>query len=140
MVVVQVLGAPSEQRFMDDHSWFRVPGWTRTHPNFHPERVEFGLPHNYHPDHHHVISEHHERRSSPLLFHVHPLGEKKFIGVGIYLPSLFLPNGEQIKANGSLVPASIGWSVITNFLDGKVGNPPAPGAAARFLSKKAVLP
>ncbi len=132
-------GKVSEKRFDKDHHWYKKPqNWSEA-SNFHPERVEFGLPHNYHPKHHHVISENYERRSSPLLFHVHLIGNQ-FIGVGIYMPAQFLPKGEKIKANGKLVPASIGWSVIIQFLDGKVGNPPT--AKDRFPSpeKKAVLP
>ncbi|MBU0500426.1 MAG: type III-B CRISPR module RAMP protein Cmr1 [Gammaproteobacteria bacterium] len=132
-----VLGLPSEQRFNRDHDWFRNSGWAASNPNFHPERVEFGLPHNYHQTHHHVTSEKYERRSSPLLFHVHPVGNQ-FIGVGIYLPAQFLPLGEKIKANGKLITASIGWTVIPGFLDGKVGNPPT--AQDRFPSKVRVLP
>jgi CRISPR-associated protein Cmr1 len=130
-------GKVSEKRFEDDHDWFRVYSWAAANPNFHPRRVVFGLPHNYHRNHHHVISENHERRASPLLFHVHPVGDK-FIGVGIYLQAQFLPSGEKIKANGTDVPASIDWSFITGFLDGKVGNPPT--GADRFPGKKAVLP
>jgi hypothetical protein len=86
-----------------------------------------------------VTSENFERRSSPLLFHVHPMAED-FIGIGIYLPARFLPSGEQIKANSNLVPSAVSWSVISGFLDGKVGNPPRPGAPLRFPAKKRVLP
>jgi CRISPR-associated protein Cmr1 len=134
-------GDVSEKRFADDHDWYRTRGWATTHPNFHPERVVFGLPHNYHQNSHHVTAEKHERRSSPLLFHVHPVGNE-FIGISIYLPAQFLPNDEKIKANGVDVPARIDWSIIPRFLDGKVGNPPAPGAPDRFpkKDKMAVLP
>lgn len=138
----RVLGKPHEKRFEKDHHWYKPPAGYPASPNFHPERVEFGLPHNYHKNHHHVISENYERRSSPLLFHIHPVGNQ-FIGVGIYLPAQFLPRGEKIKADGKLVPAAITWSVITNFLDGKIGDTPAspkPTAPARFPAKKAVLP
>lgn len=136
-----VLGSPSEQRFKDDHDWFKGIAGAAANPNFHPERVVFGLPHNYHQTHHHVTSVEHERRSSPLLFHVHPVGDQ-FVGISVYLPAQFLPNGEKIKANGRPVPAVIDWSIITCFLDGKVGKTTLPGAADRFPSpgKMAVLP
>ncbi len=109
-------------------------------PSFHPKRVVFGLPHNYHQrEAHHVTPEQHQRRASPLCFHVHPIGNK-FFGVGVYLPAKFMPGGERINAGGSAVPLNINWSVITNFLDGKVGHPSPPGALARFPGKMAVLP
>lgn len=130
-------GKTSEERFKDDHDWFRVRGWVR--PNFHPMRVVFGLPHNYHRNHHHVISETHERRSSPLLFHVHPLLDK-FVGVGIYLRARFLPNNEKILANNVPVAPIYTWSVITDFLDGKVGNPPTTEDRFPTPNKQAVLP
>lgn len=135
-----VLGQASEKRFEDDHDWYRDPSFARKNTKFHPERVMFGLPHNYHQHHHHVTAENHERRSSPLLFHVHHVGNE-FFGISIYLPAKFLPDGEQINANNKLVPAKVNcWSIITNFLDGKVGNPPAALANARFPSKQAILP
>ncbi len=130
-------GRLSEERFKDDHDWFKESGWASSNPNFHPLRAVFGLPHNYHKNHHHVTSEHYERRSSPLLFHVHPVGDE-FVGISIYLPARFLPSDEKIKADGKLVPANIDWSVITDFIDGKVGNPATPDD--RFPHKKALLP
>lgn len=132
-----VLGMPSERRFKDDHDWFRVHGWSKAHPYFHPERVEFGLPHNYHPTTHHVTPEIRGRRSSPLLFHIHPV-DNQFIGISVYLPAQFLPAGEKIIANGKHIPNGVKWTIITDFLDGKEGNPPTPNN--RFPTKKAVLP
>ena len=133
----KVLGKASERRFDNDHKWFKDKPWARSHPGFHPRRVVFGLPHNYHKDHHHVVSENYERRSSPLLFHVHPIAHT-FIGVGIFMPAKFLPTGERISANGEFPAANIDWSVITDFLDGKIGNPAT--TINRFSGKTAVLP
>lgn len=135
----RVLDSISEQRFKDDHDWYRVDGWATKYPNFHPRRTVFGLPHNYHRNHHHVTSEGHARRASPLLFHVHPVGQT-FIGIGIYLRSQFLPDGEKIMANNIPVTAAIDWSVITDFLDGKVGNAPQNTATPRFPYKKTLVP
>jgi CRISPR-associated protein Cmr1 len=132
-----VLGKPSERRFDDDHRWFKSQSRADGHPAFHPKRAVFGLPHNYHKDHHHVVSEHFERRSSPLLFHVHPIGNT-FIGLSIFMPAQFLPKDERISSNGKPANTNIDWSVITDFLDGKVGNPAT--AVDRFPAKKAVLP
>ena len=134
-----VLNKTSERRFKDDHDWFKVKGWAEKHPDFHPKRVVFGLPHNYQKKGHHVISEKYKRRSSPLLFHVHPVGDK-FVGISIFLPANFLPDNEKIKANNIAIPANVTWSVITGFLDGKVGHPSGPNALARFPDKVAVLP
>lgn len=129
-------GGTSEKRFKADHDWSKGTG----PKGFHPERVVFGLPHNYgQPDRQKVNAERHQRRSSPLLFHVHPI-DNTFVGVGVYLPAQFLPDCERINAGGNMVPEKIDWPVITNFLDGTVGNPSPPGAAARFPGKTAVLP
>ena len=142
-----VLGRGSEKRFDQDHHWARGDGtinkgtWRSRNPNFHPMRVEFGLPHNYdgRDNKLKVNAENHERRASPLLFHVHPIGNQ-FIGISIYLPARFLPNGEKINAGGRNVPTAVDWTVIPGFLDGKVGNPPPPGAPDRFPAKQKVLP
>lgn len=153
-------GEKSEKRFDDDHNWFKNSEdgpigirWRDNHSNFHPERVAFGLPHNYgklRMDH--VISEHHERRSSPLFFHVHRLisSNNCFIGISIYLPAKFLPDGEKILSGGVMVrgtfkptyvPSKVNkgrvGDVIVEFLDGKVKNPLSN--KNRFQNKKPVL-
>lgn len=121
-----VLHQPSEQRFKDDHDWKYSLG--PLFPNGHPKRVVFGLPHDYgkYPNQK-IKAANHERRSSPLIFHIHQLSPNLFVGVSIFLPAKFLPDGEKIKAGYNDVPANVDWSVntvITDFLDGKVGNPP----------------
>jgi len=139
-------GNKSEERFKDDHHWFReADTFRKACPNFHPKRVEFGLPHNYDSkDKKHMVNgEIHERRASPLLFHVHHLSDNEYIGVGIYLPALFLPAGENIMAGYNPVMQNITWTVITDFLYGRVGDTtatPKPMAPFRFQNKKAVLP
>lgn len=137
----KVLGSFSEKRFEDDHDWFREAGsFRKKNSKFHPKRVVFGLPHNYGQSAYtHVIPESHERRASPLLFHVHPV-DTQFVGVSVLLKSQFLPDNEGINAGGNVVPTKIDWSVITNFLDGKEGNPPPTGASDRFSSKTQVIP
>jgi len=133
-------GGLSEKRFVDDHNWCKADDIlrARAYVNFHPLRVVFGLPHNYgKPVRQQVNGEQHERRSSPLLFHVHPVGAS-FLGISIYLPAKFLPHGEKIDAGGSVVPANIDWAIIPRFLDGNTGNP--PGATKRFPSRVQVIP
>lgn len=135
-------GARSEKRFRDDHDWFRKrnDGWRDNHPGFHPERVVFGLPHNYGKQaQDQVKAVHFERRASPLLLHIHPIG-KEFLAVTSFLPAKFLPPGEQIDAGGTPVPVAIDWAIITELLDGKVGNPPRTDAPDRFPGKQRILP
>lgn len=119
------LGKQREERFKADHDWSK-----KIRPQgFHPRRVVFGLPHNYGKvPSMEVVPSRHKRRASPLLFHVHALGEKSFMGVSILLNSVFLPHGEKINAGGTEVPAKIEWDLLTDFLDGKdlVGNPRFP--------------
>ncbi len=133
-------GKKSEMRFKDDHHWFRkVPPFRSKYPNFHPERIVFGLPHNYDSNENKVNAATHERRASPLFFHVHRLSDKNYIGVSVFLKSPFLPNGEKINAGGNHVDLNINaWKVITNFLDGKIGIPETK--KDRFPDRKEVLP
>ena len=137
----KVLDYPSERRFTDDHDWSKgqMPS------NFHPKRVIFGLPHNYGKgDHLSVTPEkhrpplprdayEHDRRASPLFFHVHQIGSQ-YVGVSLLLPADFLPHGEKINAGGTNVPAKIEWSVLTDFLEGKDKQ-----ENMRFQNKKTVI-
>jgi CRISPR-associated protein Cmr1 len=113
----------SEKKFKDDHNWFREHN-PKLPADFHPRRIVFGLPHNYHKESHHVFPEPEKdtqgegRRASPLWFHVHRLDDKNYLGISIYLPATFLPANKKISANGKLVPQKIEWNVITDFLDG----------------------
>ena len=58
----------------------------------------------------------HDRRASPLFFHVHKIGNE-YVGVALLLRSQFLPKGEKILANRKPVPANPDWKVLTDFLD-----------------------
>ena len=102
----------SECRFPEDHDWMydRPPS-----PDFHPRRVVFGLPHNY-GQRKTVEPADHDRRASPLLFHVHEIGSR-YAGVAVLLRSRFLPQDERIRAGGRTVPAKPDWAVLTKFLD-----------------------
>lgn len=122
----KVLGEDREERFKADHDWSKG-----NRPNgFHPKRIVFGLPHNYgqgdrlavtpekHRDPYPSDVYKHDRRASPLLFHIHKIGSE-YIGVSLLLPAEFLPQGEKINAGGTNVPAKVEWSILTGFLDGK---------------------
>lgn len=136
-----VLGEESERRFKADHDWSKG----LHQKGFHPKRVIFGLPHNYgkgdrlavtpekHRDPYPAGVYKHERRASPLLFHVHKIGSE-YIGVSLFLPSTFLPQGERINAGGTNVPANIEWSILTDFLDGKDNK-----GKVRFQDKKSII-
>lgn len=119
-------GLKSEKNFQDDHDWYR-DRYAELPEDFHPRRVVFGLPHNYHKETHHVIPEPDSdsngegRRASPLLFHVHQIHDSSYVGVAIYLPATFLPDNKKISADKRLVSQKIEWDVITDFLDGKGG-------------------
>lgn len=111
----KVLGQPSERNFKPDHDWSKFD----RPKDFHPRRIIFGLPHNYGPKaNQSVTPADHDRRSSPLLLHVHKLGVE-FVGVSVVFESAFLPASERINAGGKNVPAKIEWALLHEFLDGK---------------------
>lgn len=125
-----VLNEPSEKRFKADHDWSKGD-----RPNgFHPKRIIFGLPHNYGKGQRlSVVPENHDRRASPLFFHVHKIGSE-YIGISLLLPSTFLPQGEKINAGGINVPTKIEWSVLTDFLDGNDNK-----GKVRFQGKQSIV-
>ena len=93
-----------------------------------PARAVFGLPHNYFfsstkakLD---ITTEDEGRRASPLLVHIHPLQDGKFVAIQTLLPSVFLPPGMglSVKVGNRTAPApqdtSVDYAVITRYLDG----------------------
>ncbi len=100
-----------KEEFNADHDWFNGD-FPR---GFHPERVVFGLPHDYSKTIK-VKGQTVERRSSPLFLHVHQLDDHTFIGIMIFLPTLFLPNGEKINAGRECVPQKADYDKIREFL------------------------
>ena len=117
-------GEPSERNFRDDHDWAKAASKGMKPPphlpyNFHPRRAVFGLPHNYGKIYGKEVGvkpEEHERRASPLFFHVHKI-DNEYVGVALLLCSQFLPKNEKISANRKPVDANPDWTVLTNFLD-----------------------
>lgn len=102
-----------------------------------PKRVVFGLPHNYFfsstnakADVNYRPEEGEGRRASPLLLHVHRLGEVHF-AVHLLLPAQFLPpsavgqaakievgiNNNRRKAAVSVKESDIHWKVLHNYLN-----------------------
>lgn len=130
----KVLGKEAERNFPDDHN-LALEISKKTSVTKHPQRVVFGLPHNYFfsstkgkaemgPVH--LVDgkwkpDGRGRRASPLLIHVHD-----FPGVGsaivtTFLPARFLPEGERIematKGFSCRVEPVIDWNVLHRFLD-----------------------
>ena len=97
-----------------------------------PQRAVFGLPHNYFfsstkakLD---ITTEDEGRRASPLLVHIHPLKDGKFVAIQTLLPGIFLPDGMKAEAKGKskyAIPESkVDYAVITRYLDGFANKKP----------------
>lgn len=100
----------------------------------HPQRIFFGLPHNYHfpklgqtlevrpISHNRGVS--HDRRGSPLFIHVHELKNRKYVIVATLIPAIFLPEGDKIlmksqKKKGEVGPDPLGSEVQVDMEGGK---------------------
>jgi len=135
----KVNGKDSERNFKDDHDL--VLEAIKTKVDTHPRRVAFGLPHNYYfssqQEKVDVKPAKLERRASPLFIHIQELANKQYAAVTTILPSDFLPSGERIKVNHSVVPQHVDFKVIHEFVDGKngYGKPRFPNAVRVVNSK-----
>lgn len=144
----QVNGEEAERNFREDHHLlFKATQGEAV--NRVPERIVFGLPHNYyfssvpdrdrknvdvnyrpepdsgrHPGH---AEKKEGRRASPLLLHIHRLGET-CVAVHTLLPAQFLPPGHtgaatvEIKARHAtsrirVAEADVHWDVLHTYLD-----------------------
>ncbi|TDA68042.1 MAG: type III-B CRISPR module RAMP protein Cmr1 [Clostridia bacterium] len=117
--------AEAEQNFSPDHDLVRAVA-TGGSEKRHPERVVFGLPHNYHfstPGARdvEVTGETVERRASPLFIHMHPLAGE-YVAVLSLLPARFVPAGENILmkpkgGRGISVPCQVDFGVLHRFID-----------------------
>lgn len=140
-----VNGVPSEKNFVDDHDWSKEPFGPR-YRDFVPRRAVFGLPQNYGkgtgvtpamPGM--------DRRASPLLLHVHPLGADRYVAVSLLLPARFLP-GERDevtvthRSRSDTRRAQIDWSVLHRFLDGPADPARRREGGAYFPQRVPVLP
>lgn len=81
---------PADRRFVDDHHWFKQIAGHLLPPDFHPERVVFGLPHNYSGID--VTGTDVARRASPMLIHIHRTRGGQYFPIVSVLPSRFLPD------------------------------------------------
>ncbi|MDR1284279.1 MAG: type III-B CRISPR module RAMP protein Cmr1 [Opitutaceae bacterium] len=124
----KVLGEFREENFRPDHDLMKMhPAYRKTHP----QRIVFGLPHNYAPKdgsekakkEASVNGKEFERRASPLFFHVHQIAPTDIpLGVLTFIPSLFLPEKrDEISVGGTHVPleqnsSNSFWKPAADFL------------------------
>jgi CRISPR-associated protein Cmr1 len=126
----KVLGREQrEEIFKSDHDLMVI----QRHPrNAHPERIVFGLPHNYGKKEHHKEVEpvSFDRRASPLFIHVHQTSESDLpIAVLTLLPSRFLPEDQsKISVGGNPVDLNTAalWEPIENWLNRMKGETTTP--------------
>ncbi len=140
----RVMNRPAERNFKKDHDLIKDMQYGKK-PTDHPDRVNFGLPHNYffssskfkasvEPD-----SKEINRRASPLFIKIHKVGDRSYAAVSLILRSQFLPQNIKIKISSRKISNSVqarpDWSVLDKFLDGvdKLNKP-------RFPKKRAVVP
>jgi len=108
---------PSERNFKADHDLMKTRAEAR---RCHPERVAFGLPHNYGQGQFNEVSPTGklDRRASPLLIHIHQCGSRP-VAVLSFLPARFLPS-PQISVGGKVIPQKPErelYQPIQSFLD-----------------------
>ncbi|MFU8802209.1 MAG: type III-B CRISPR module RAMP protein Cmr1 [Bradymonadaceae bacterium] len=124
----RVLGQQREANFEFDHDLMKaIDSGSRNLPvkfrDAHPERVAFGLPHNYGKGKNQQVGgpEGFERRASPLFIHIHQTTDSAALGVLSFLPAQFLPEGTDLMVGGN--KASINpdtrafYKPVHDFLD-----------------------
>jgi CRISPR-associated protein Cmr1 len=121
----EVNGVKARQRFSEDHD--KVLAATQgTRLQQLPNRAVFGLPHNYvfssPVSKLNITTEDEGRRASPLLVHIHPLQDGKFVAIQTLLPGIFLPDGMKIEAKGkskyAIPECKVDYAHITRYLEG----------------------
>ena len=121
----EVNGQKALQKFKDDHD--NVLAATQgVRLQQLPRRAVFGLPHNYFfsstggkLD---ITAEDEGRRASPLLIHIHPLQDGKFVAIQTLLWGIFLPDDMAVEAKGknkyAIADTQVDFTHITRYLDG----------------------
>jgi len=112
-----------KRRFWKDHELIAPVARNNTSVDDHPERIVFGLPHNYFfsstYDHAGVRPASAERRASPLLMHIHEFGDRPVAALA-FMPARFLPESDQVRVQHSTVDLDRSeefWSPIEEFLE-----------------------
>ena len=92
----KVNGHPARRNFVADHDSVQAATQGVRLQQL-PQRAVFGLPHNYFfssiEKNFGITTEDEGRRASPLLVHIHPLKDGKFVAIQTLLPGVFLPDG-----------------------------------------------
>lgn len=115
----KTFGQKAEQNFADDHDL--IQDAMSQSINRTPRRLIFGMPHNYFFSSTkkslqiQKTSKKLERRASPLMVHVHQIGDKS-IGVLLLLRSQFLPKDDRVEIGKSRVKMNEDWSVIEGLM------------------------
>jgi CRISPR-associated protein Cmr1 len=143
----KVNGKSAEKNFVDDHELALKFSENKT-SSTHPKRIVFGLPHNYffsstngkvdfEPflDRDSSIN----RRSSPMLIHIHSYSDTKFAAIVTIMPAKFLPDQAKIKAKNNRLDCKEDFSVLHEFLDGKKGPREHKTKEPYFPSKMSIL-
>ena len=127
---------PTERNFTDDHDLMDPDITPVRERGTHPERIAFGLPHNYGPGPSKQVGPFggkFDRRASPLMIHIHQCGSRP-VAVLSFLPARFLPasgNGgrAQINVGGKAIqqqPENVLYKPIHDFLDRLLDRTPHP--------------
>ncbi len=122
----KVNGQEAERNFADDHDLI-LDATQGKPPQAAPDRVVFGLPHNYFfsstkgkADVNYAPGGQDGRRASPLLLHIHPVSDGGYVAVHTLMPAQFLPARGQIriKTRGNFnVPSNPDWQVLHGYLE-----------------------
>lgn len=127
----KVNGKGSERKFVPDHDLVRAVANGERSVKAAPQRVVFGLPHNYFfssdnakVDINYRPNGEEARRASPLLLHIHRLGDGRAVAVHTLLRSRFLPEAQPVVTMKpgrartlDTVPVHVDWNVLTAYLD-----------------------
>lgn len=125
----QVNGKEAERNFKKDHDWaYDVTDGKK--PSELPDRMVFGLPHNYHlssqPKGKNDVSLNYKggdnidkRRASPLFSHVHQFPDGNCLLVQTLLQAEFLSPGEKVHINNKVshTHPEPDWRIIDKFMN-----------------------
>jgi CRISPR-associated protein Cmr1 len=144
----------AEQNFADDHDWAKHPE-TGLHAAHHARRIAFGMPQGYTGcEVAWVKPSGNERRGSPLLIHLHRLGNGEHMALATMLPARLVPDGAGLEivigrgrdARGLSRPLMPGfeqtgaWEVLTEFINGRIGRSGAKTGPDYFVGRRQIWP
>jgi len=99
----------AERNYKRDHDLMKLSG-SGERVNDHPDRIAFGLPHNYGKGENNQVEPAFktdayklDRRASPLFIKIHQFSDGSPVAVLSYIPAKFLPDGAKISVGKSPV-------------------------------------